>query len=46
MMESLPQIPVTSFLSNLVQNLSLNVDKKLLNQNLDFIEDPVVNALK
>ena len=34
------------FFSKVVKNLNLNVDENLLSQNLDFIEDPVLRAIK
>ena len=34
------------FFSNVVKNLNLKVDERLLNQNVEFIEDPVLTALK
>ena len=34
------------FFLNVVKNLILNVDESLLNQNLDFIGDPVLRAIK
>ena len=37
---------LNNFFSNLVKNLNLKVDKSLLNQNLDFIEDLVLKTIK
>ena len=34
------------FFSKVVKNLNLNVDENLLSQNLVFIEDPVLRAIK